>query len=148
MPYESKTGRLVVFERSGRWAVSLRRELSGTGVRVWEARTLPDCGELMAESPASFAVLEFRRRIIDELLDCISGWQAVYPMFRFCMAAGRELASYKWFMHEMGASGFICSEREMGTVARMACRHLAHVPPLPQSLTERIWANLPWGRGN
>jgi len=61
--------------------------------------------------------------------------------------ADRDLASYKWLMQELGAADFICSVRKIGALARTACRHLAQVPPLPQSLTERIWANLPWGKG-
>ena len=67
-------------------------------------------------------------------------------MFRFAVAADRDLASYKWLMLEAGAADFICSVRKTGALARTACRHLAQVPSLPQSLAERIWANLPWGR--
>ncbi|MGD0383600.1 MAG: hypothetical protein ABSA77_08775 [Thermoguttaceae bacterium] len=148
MFYEAKPGRLVVCERTGRWAAALRGELSGAGLRVWETRSLTDCGTLLAESPASFAVLELSEKKIGEILDFIRNWQADFPLFCFAVVADRNLAYYKWFMHEAGAADFICSVRKIGAVARTACRHLAHAPPLPQSLTERIWANLPWGREN
>ncbi|MGD0518835.1 MAG: hypothetical protein ABSA26_14970 [Thermoguttaceae bacterium] len=148
MPHEAKPGRLVVCERTGRWAAALRCELSGAGLRVWETRSLADCGTLLAESPASFAVLELSEKKIGEILDFIRHWQAEFPLFRFAVVADRDLASYKWFMHEAGAADFICSVRKIGAVTRTACRHLAQSPPLPQSLTERIWANLPLGKEN
>ena len=144
--YEAKPGRLVVCERTGRWAVALRRELAGVGLRVWESRSMADSGTLLGESPASFVVLELSVSKIEETLDFIRNWQAEFPLFRFAMVADRDLATYKWFMHEAGAVDFICSVRRIGALAQTACRHLAQVPPLPQSLTERIWANLPWGK--
>jgi len=147
MLYEAKPARLVVCERTGRWAAALRRELSGAGLRVWETRIMSDCSELLAESPASFAIVELNERKIKETWGFISNWQAEFPLFRFAVVADRDLASYKWLMQEAGAADFICSVRKIGALARTACRHLAQVPPLPQSLTERIWANLPWGKG-
>jgi hypothetical protein len=178
--YEAKPGRLVVCERSGRWAMALRRELAGAGLRVWETRNMADCGALLGESPASFVVLELFNIClgdesspqclssnsqppagrpgmnssvkvnsvskIEETLDFVRNWQAEFPLVRFAIVADRELAAYKWLMHEAGAVDFICSVRKIGALAQMACRHLAQVPPLPQSLTERIWASLPWGK--
>jgi hypothetical protein len=145
--YEAKPARLVVCEHSGRWAVSLRRELAGAGLRVWESRSLVDCGVLLAESPASFAVLEVSETKIGKTLDFILNWQAEFPLFRFVIVADRDLTYYKWLMQEAGAADVICSVRKIGSLAQIACRHLAQVPPLPQSLSERIWANLPWSRG-
>jgi hypothetical protein len=144
MPYEAKPARLVVCERDGSWAVALRRELAEAGLRVWETRTLAACQAMLAESPASFAVLELTPQI-EEILDCIENWQAEFPQFRFAIAADRSLAHYRWLMQEAGAADFIYSLRNVGRLAQTACRHLAQVPPLLQSLTERIWANLPWG---
>jgi transcriptional regulator with GAF, ATPase, and Fis domain len=57
--------RLIVCERTGRWAVALRRELAEAGVRVWETRTLADCWTELAESPASFLVLELGADVAD-----------------------------------------------------------------------------------
>jgi hypothetical protein len=147
MTYEAKPARLVVCERTGAWAVGLRRELAGAGLRVWETRSMDDCGMLLAESPASFVILELGGEKIRELLTLISSWQMQFPMFRFAVAADRELASYRWLMQEAGAVDFICSMRQIGSLAQTACRHLARVPPVPQSFTERIWVNLPWGKG-
>jgi hypothetical protein len=48
-------------------------------------------------------------------------------------------------MREAGAVHFVDSVRHVGLLARLACRHLAQVPPPQQTLTELIWAGLPWG---
>jgi hypothetical protein len=148
MPSESKPARLVVCERTGRWAVALRRELADAGLRVWETRSLMDCGSILSESPASFVVLELRDNKVGETLDFISKWQVEFPLFRFSVVAERTLAPYRWLMQEAGATTFLCSIRRSSSIAQIACLHLAHVPPpVPLSLSERIWANLPWGRG-
>ena len=147
MLYEAKPARLVVCERTGRWAIALRRELADTGIRVWETRSPEDCGSVLGESPASFVVFELSEKNVEETLNFTRNWQAEFPLFRFAIVADRDLAPYKWLMQEAGAVEFICSVRKTGALARTACRHLAQVPSLPQSLTERIWANLPWGRG-
>ena len=61
------------------------------------------------------------------------------------VVADRQWADYEWLMREAGAVHFVCSPRRVGPLAQLACRHLAQVPPPQQSLTERIWAALPWG---
>ena len=122
--YEAKPGRLVVCERTGRWAVALRRELAGVGLRVWESRSMADSGTLLGESPASFVVLELSVSKIEETLDFIRNWQAEFPLFRFAMVADRDLATYKWFMHEAGAVDFICSVRRIGALAQTACHQV------------------------
>lgn len=142
---EAKSARLVVCERTGQWAVALRRELSEAGLRVWETRNLKDCGALLAESPASFVVLELNAAKLEETIRFINVWRADFPRFRFAVVADRGLASFQWFMRETGAADFLFSLRKIDRLADMACRHLAQVPAAPQSLTERVWANLPWG---
>ena len=140
----STAARLIVCERAGRWAVGLRRELTGTGVRVWETRTLADCRNELIESPASFVVVELGRNVAG-LLGLLKRQPRQFPAARMAVVADRALADYEWLMREAGAVHFLCSPRRVGLLARLACRHLAQVPPLPQSLTERIWTSLPWG---
>ncbi len=174
----SPAARLIVCERTGRWAVALRRELAGSGVRVWETRTLADCRGELSKSAASFAVVELGigKRIsgglsqfsFDEngtvpfgsatvidlpvlgrhvagLLRFLARQPREFPAVRLAVAADRELAGFEWLLREAGAVDFLCSPRQVGRLARAACRHLAQVSPPPQSLSERIWAGLPWG---
>ena len=137
--------RLIVCERMGRWAVALRRELADAGVRVWETRTFADCWEELADSPASFVILELGPDV-EGLLRRLTRRSREFPAARTAVVADRRLTDHQWLMREAGAVHFVCSLRRVGPLAQLACRHLAQVPPPQQSLTERIWSNLPWGK--
>ena len=81
--------RLIVCERTGRWAVALRRELADAGVRVWETRTLADCWSELAESPASFVVLELRGDVAG-LLALLARQPREFPLARVAVVADRR----------------------------------------------------------
>jgi len=143
-PENSVPARLIVCERDGHWATALRRELADAGVRVWETRTPEDCWNELTESPASFLVWELGDDVA-ELLQFVARQPREFPSARLAVVADRSQADYEGLLREAGAVYFLCSPRQVGLLARMACCHLAQVPPPQRSLTERIWANLPWG---
>ena len=136
--------RLIVCERTGRWAVALRRELTEAGVRVWETRSLADCWDELASSPASFLILELARNP-RPLLDRLARLPRTFAAARAAVISDRSLAHYEWLLREAGAVHFVCSPRELAPLARIVCRHLAQAPASPKTLTEQIWAELPWG---
>ena len=138
------SARLIVCERSGRWAVALRREVAEAGVRVWETRTLADCRNELRENAASFVVLELGGNVAG-VLRLLARQPREFPAARLAVVADRSAANYEWLMREAGAVHFLCSPRRVGLLARLACRHLAQVPPPSRTLTERIWSGLPWG---
>ena len=184
----SAVARLIVCERTGRWAVALRRELADAGVRVWETRTLAGCREELEQSPASFVALELTGDLL-ALLRFMVRQSHDFPAARLAavdsgewsvkngdwQARGRgngtgtssqearEVSAataarrsprlplsalpstLAWVLREAGAVHFVDSIRRVAPLARLACRHLAQVPPPQQSLSERIWTNLPWG---
>jgi DNA-binding NarL/FixJ family response regulator len=137
--------RLLICERRGRWAVALRRELAEAGVRVWETRTFDGCLVELAASPASFVILELDGNAAG-LLRCLARQKREFPRARMAVVADRRWADYEWLVREAGAIGFLSSPRRVGRLAQLACRHLAQVPPPVQSLAERIWSGLPWGK--
>ena len=146
LPAGAAAARLVVCERSGRWAVALRRELDAAALRVHETRSLADCWEMLAEAPASFVVVELTPGNVAALLRQMSRLQGDFPLTRLAVVADRSLAGYRWLMREAGAVHFVCSRRQSGPLARLAARHLAQAPAPRLSLTQQIWASLPWGR--
>jgi hypothetical protein len=143
-PETSAAARLIVCERTGRWAVALRRELAEAGVRVWETRTLADCRDELIANPASFAVIELAANV-GGLLRLLARQPRQFPAARVAVVADRSSADYETLLREAGAVHFLCSSRQAAVLARLACRHLAEVPPPQQSLAERIWTSLPWG---
>ena len=140
----SAAAKLIVCERSGRWAVALRRELAEAGVRVWETRTLADCRDELVANPASFAVIELGTNL-GGLLRLLVRQPRQFPAARLAVVTDRAEADYEWLLREAGAVHFLCSPRQVAVLARLACRHLADVPPPQQSFAERIWMSLPWG---
>jgi hypothetical protein len=137
------TGRLIVCERKGRWAVGLRGELAATGIRVWETRHLAECWETLAAAPAAFLVVELTAQGAGDLLDRMARLPREYPLARVAVVAARRLAAYEWLLREAGAVDFTCSPRRLGPLGEAAVRHLAAVPLPHQGLAERIWATLP-----
>jgi hypothetical protein len=153
MPFSSTSrsskdsaARLIVCEHTGRWAVALRREVSEAGVRVWETRTLAGCLNELCENAASFVVLELGGNVAG-VLGLLARQPREFPAARLAVVADRSATDYEWLMREAGAVHFLCLPRRVGLLARLACRHLAQVPPPPLSLTERIWSGLPWREG-
>jgi hypothetical protein len=138
--------RLIVCERSGQWAVALRRELNDSGVRLYETRCLPDCWQALAEAPASFLVIELTAQNIEPLLACLARMPREFPSARAAVAADRTTRAYEWLVREAGAVHFVCSPRCLAPLAAVALRHLADVPAPQQTMVERIWASLPWKR--
>ncbi len=144
LPPGAKPARLIVCERTGRWAVGLRRELAAAEVRVYETRSLAECWEELAEAPAGFVVLELTAATADDLLRRMARLEGEFPLAAAAVVADRSLAGYQWLAREAGAVHFTCSARQLGPMARLARCHLDRAPSLPQSITGRIWASLPW----
>jgi hypothetical protein len=146
LPAGAVAARLIVCERSGRWAVVLRRELGAGAVRVYETRNLTDCWAVLAEAPASFVIVELTAGGVAALLRQMARLGREFPLARVAVVAARSLAGYEWLMREAGAVHFTCSPRQLGPLARLATGHLAQAPAPRRSLTQQIWAGLPWGR--
>lgn len=146
LPEGAQAARLIVCERTGRWAIALRRELGEAGVPVSEARSLADCWDALAEAPGSFAIVELSVANADSLLGRLARLEHDFPLARIAVVAERGLAAYEWLMREAGAVHFTCSPRRLGRLAQLACRHLAVSPAPPQSLGGRLWEALPWKR--
>ncbi len=138
--------RLIVCERTGRWAVALRRELDGLTREARETRSLAECWQLLEAAPASFVVVELTAAGIDQLLQRMGRLQRDFPLARIAVVAPRSMARYEWLMREAGAVHFTCSPRQLKPLVEVACRHLALAPRPERNLADRIWASLPWQR--
>jgi ActR/RegA family two-component response regulator len=146
LPAGAAAARLIVCERSTRWAAALRRELAARAVRVYETRSLGDCWKVLSEAPASIIVVELSAGSVAGLWRQMVTLERDFPLARVAVVADRSLAGHEWLMREAGAVHFLCSPRQCGLLAQLAARHLAQAPPPPRSLTERVWASLPWAQ--
>lgn len=136
--------RFIVCEKTGQWSVAIRRAELDLGVRVCETRSLAECWEELAASPASFLALELRAGAVETVLTNLIGLDRGYPAARAAILAPRSQASYEWLLREAGAVHAVFSPRQITSVLRLAKRHLARVPAQERALREMIWARLPW----
>lgn len=145
LPEGAGPARLVVGEATGQWAVALRRELVGLGLRIHETRNVAQAWEMLARCPASFLVIELTRASVDALLERLAWLERDYPLARVAVVAERAFDRCEWLMREAGAVHFTTSPRQMAGLAQAACRHLQTAPRPPRSITDEVWAGLPWG---
>ena len=146
LPEGAGPARLIVCERTGAWAVALRRELAAAGVHVHETRSVAECWEVLARCPAGFLVVELTPAAVDPLLARMASLEREFPLARVAVVTERRFRDCQWPLREAGAVDFVVSPRELAPLARAIVRHLEQAPEPPRSLTERIWAGLPWGR--
>jgi hypothetical protein len=144
LPEGSQSARLIVYERTGSWALALGRELPA-GVRVRPTRSLAETWEMLAQAPASFLVLELAARQAEALLGRLFRLDREYPLARAAVVAERRLAAYEWLVRQAGAVHFASSPRHLASLVRVARRHLAAAPQPDRDIRELIWAGLPWG---
>lgn len=148
-----KRATLIVCERTGAWAAAWRQwerrraavaQREPPHVRCLETRSAAECLEQLAETPASFVLIELttasRERALELLSQIALRHRAALP----AVAAGRELADHEWLVRELGAVHFIISPREMPALGRMIERYAQRAPEVELELEERIWAELPW----
>jgi len=135
----------IVCERTGRWALALRREPAAARWRIWETRTLEECWEMLAASPASFVVAEMTRPGAGAVLHRLAWLERDFPQVRVAVVAERALAPWEELMREAGAVWFCTSPREVYPLAQIARRHFSAAPKRRQTVVEQIWASLPWG---
>jgi hypothetical protein len=143
-PSVASAARLIVCERSGEWSAGLRLELANSGVRLWECRRVAEAWAALTETPCAFVIVEATRANLSDLVERLSWLRRDFPDARAAVVADRRLAGCQWLLREAGAVHFLVSTRQLPPLARMVVRHLANVPVPEQTLTERIWASLPW----
>jgi hypothetical protein len=136
--------RLVVCEKTSRWAVALRRELASQSVRVYESRSLTDCRRELEQSPASVIALEITPGNAASAGEWIERVSREFPKARFLVLGASEVRLWEWWMREAGAIAAAFSPRELAPIVKMARRHLAAAPEEELSFREQVRRRMPW----
>ncbi len=144
LPEGTGAARLIVCERSARWALALRRQLAAAEVSVHETRNLAQCWDMLAEHPASFLVIELSLANADALLGRLVALRRHAAGAAVAVVADRSLQAWQWLLREAGAIHFVTSPREVAPLIGIACRHLAQAAQPPTNRDQQIWASLPW----
>ena len=136
--------RFIVCEKTGAWAVGLRRVLSAGRLRVFETRALDQCQMEVVSSPASLVAVEMTRRNLEEVVIWLKRLAADFPRVRTVVLGRRGLEASQWLVREAGAVHVVFSSRDLKPVVRIVQRHLARAETGRSSRLESIWQQLPW----
>jgi hypothetical protein len=142
VPLTGKPG-VIVCERKGTWAASLRHHLPRE-LRLRETRSLTECLAELAAAPASLAVVELSEANHARALDMVAEVGRRFPLALVVTVAPRGWEAWQWLAREAGAAHFTTSPRDGDLVARLAVRHAARLPTPATTLSARIWDSLPW----
>jgi hypothetical protein len=134
--------RLIVCEKSGRWAAAVKAALPE--VRPCEVRSLTQCQRELDASPHSIAAVETTA----ENLEFIVGWlgqsSSRHPDVRFVALLSPGLAAAEALLREAGAVEVLASVSEAPILARMAARQSRLVPSQAGSFRELVAERLPF----
>ena len=136
--------RIIVCEKTGKWAGALRRQLSPAGRCVCETRSWPECWDEVAHSPASFLALELTSSNAEPLLRRLVDLTRHFPQARAMVVGEPGRERYEWAVREAGAIHAVFAVAQLAAAVRLIERHLALVPQPQLTLRETIWRRLPW----
>ena len=113
-------------------------------IRLTQTRTLAQCRRALEEFPASFLVVEATIGATQALLEWLVGVDRKFPAAAVWLVSNSNSNDWQWVLHEAGGLGLSTSMREAETIVEVALRHLDRIPETPMSITDRVWAELPW----
>ncbi|MEX2139754.1 MAG: hypothetical protein WD894_10870 [Pirellulales bacterium] len=139
---------LILFERHGRWAPSLRRHGLVERLPLVEARSFAELEELLPSYPQVLVGLELHRDAADRVVAWL-GRRSVALDAKVIVFAERGMRVYETVCREAGAVHFIASEFELFSLAAVIDRYLsqpafAKLDEEKQTFAARIQARLPW----
>ena len=141
---------MLLYERSGRWAASLRRHGLVAQLRLIETRSFAELAERSQEAAGALLGLELTAAKVESVLDWLSRQPAKLVRAKTLIVfAERGLRAYEMVCREAGALHFVDSELDLFALAPVIDRYLsdpafAKLDALEPPITERIRAALPW----
>jgi hypothetical protein len=145
---------VIVMERTGDWAVALRRHLHESTARLIETRSLDECWQRLGEWPEALVVWELTDSNLRALIAALLSLQREFPQATAVVVAERRLVAWAELIREAGAIHFVSSPRAISAIADIVSRRASRPSSVAygrQSLMETnddalaaIWAELPW----
>ena len=141
---ENVLARLIVCERTGKWAVAFRRAPRIGSLRVYETRSREECRDEVQCSPASLVAIEATTANLDQVLDWLVQMRRDFPLCRVVVLGTRGLQGSQWLLREAGAAHTVCSPRHIDAVVKLAWRHFAATAAEDHSIRGLVWGRMPW----
>ena len=143
--------RLIVCERTGKWASALCRTLPDQGRWIFQTRSLKQLRDAASSHPISLILIEVRTRNLLAAAEMFEQLRRSHPRCHLIAAAGNRYHGNRpatslaeWVLREIGVSQWIWSQRQIAIVCRLWSRHCRLHPPVEQTLRQQIVQGLPW----
>lgn len=137
--------RLIVLEKTGRWAAALRCAGGRRELPIREVRSFEQAEREFAEQPATMAAIEVSPVSAIKVASHLAAWRKRFPDARFVALADPELAPLEPALRDAGAVHVVYATRDLAATVRLIRRHLARIPRPAMTLEESIFERLPWG---
>jgi hypothetical protein len=141
---ENLSARLIVCEKSGRWAAQLRRLLQGEGRWISETRSVLQWLDAVGEHPASLSLVEATDKNVEQVYRALTRVGVEFPFARTAIATDELPADAVWALREVGAIHAVDALRRLGSVALLWRRQAEKFPPRAATELDRVLAALPW----
>ena len=135
--------RLIVCEKTGRWAAALRRALQTPGEEVISVRGFPQCWSAFTAAPASLAVVEVTADNLERTSEFLVR-AAEFPQARLAVIVSRELAAAELLLREAGAAVVLTTLAQAPGLAQLFVRHQQLAPAVQRTFQELVAERLPW----
>ena len=143
---------LIVCERTGDWALALRRALAAipdAPVRLYETRSPEECRAALADFSAAVVAIELTAANVGAVTELLTTLDRRSPRFVTVVLLATTVEIDDAPLRECGAAHVARSVVEAPALAEIARRHLARQDDADGSprlsLREQIWRRLPWG---
>jgi hypothetical protein len=141
---ENTSARLIVCEKTGRWAAQLRRLLQGEGRWLAEARSPTQWLDALAEHPASLCLVEATASNFEQFHAALTRSREEFPLARTVIASDELPADAMWALREAGAIHAVDALRRLDRVVALWRRQMEQFPPRAETELDRVHAALPW----
>jgi hypothetical protein len=136
--------RLILSEKSARWAAAFRAALDKSQSQIIETRSLAGCEEALAASTASFAAIEVTASNLEATLDFVRRISSYYPNAALVALLSPESLAAAPLLREAGAIDVAASVLDAPRLARLAQRHHQLAPLEPLTPRQFLVERLPW----
>lgn len=139
-----RSARIIVCEKTGRWAASLRCMPQLASVSIWETRMLSECAARLRESPASVLVVETVGDNLSDLCRWMVKQTDRFADMRSVIVFSPPGRPAEAVLRTAGAHHVVGNVVELNRLAHWIARHVAQAPSNRASVRQWTWARLPW----
>jgi len=134
---------IVVCEKTGRWAVAIRRALGGaTG--LGETRSWTACLREARSRPGALVAVEITPENAEAACLRLTELSLNSPQISVIVLADRRLRPTEWVFREAGAVSVLFSPDELVRLRPLWQRFVDRLPVVQTPFREQVWSRLPW----